>query len=143
MRLHARASYNISKKISGPLLDRIDLHVEVPRVKFDKLSSDQLAESSKNIRKRVEEARVLQDWRFKGSGIHANSEMRNSEIREYCKLDDESIELLRSAVSQMHLSARAYNRTLKLARTIADLGKSDRIMLEHIAEALQYRAKTE
>ncbi|MEK7680711.1 MAG: YifB family Mg chelatase-like AAA ATPase [Patescibacteria group bacterium] len=131
---------NYKKKISGPLLDRIDLHVEVPRVKFEKLSSDELAEPSKNIRKRVEEARVLQDWRFKGAGIHTNSEMRNSEIREFCRLNDSSIELLRSAVAQMHLSARAYNRILKLSRTIADLAKSDNIKLEHLAEALQYRA---
>lgn len=131
------------KKISGPLLDRIDLHVEVPRVKFEKLSSDSLAESSQKIRHRVEEARNIQTDRFKNLPIHCNSEMRNAEIREYCKLDDQSIDLLRTAVTAMHLSARAYNRILKLARTIADLGKSDRISLEHVAEALQFRAQAE
>ncbi len=131
------------KKISGPLLDRIDLHVEVPRVKFDKLSSDTLGESSANIRQRVEAARNIQTTRFQDLNIHCNSEMRNSEIRQFCKLDDQSIDLLRAAVTQMHLSARAYNRILKLARTIADLGKSDDIKLDHIAEALQFRAKVD
>ena len=131
------------KKISGPLLDRIDLHVEVPRVKFDKLASDSLGESSASIRQRVEEARDIQTKRFSGCGIHANSEMRNAEIRQFCKLDDQSIDLLRAAVTQMHLSARAYNRILKLGRTIADLGKSDDIKIDHIAEALQFRAKVE
>jgi magnesium chelatase family protein len=131
------------KKISGPLLDRIDLHVEVPRVKFDKLASDTLGESSANIRERVEEARNIQTARFRDTNIHCNSEMRNMEIREFCKLDDQSIDLLRAAVTQMHLSARAYNRILKLARTIADLGKSNNIQLDHIAEALQFRAKVE
>lgn len=131
------------KRISGPLLDRIDLHVEVPRVQFEKLSSETLGESSISIRERVEAARVIQTKRFKNLDIHANSEMRNSEIKQYCKLDDQSIELLRAAVTQMHLSARAYNRILKLARTIADLGKSDSIELVHVAEALQFRAKVE
>ncbi len=125
------------------MLDRIDLHVEVPRVKFDKLSSDTLGESSASIRERVEEARNIQTERFKDTNIHCNSEMRNAEIRQFCKLDDQSIDLLRAAVTQMHLSARAYNRILKLARTIADLGKSDNIKLDHIAEALQFRAKVE
>ena len=131
------------KKISGPLLDRIDLHVEVPRVKFDKLASDTLGELSANIRERVEEARNIQTERFKNTNIHCNSEMRNAEIREFCKLDDQSIDLHRAAVTQMHLSARAYNRILKLARTIADLAKSANIQLAHIAEALQFRAKVE
>ncbi len=131
------------KKISGPLLDRIDLHIEVPRVKFDKLSSDALGESSANIRERVESARNIQTNRFRDTNIHCNSEMRNAEIRQFCKLDDQSIDLLRAAVTQMHLSARAYNRILKLSRTIADLGKSDDIKLDHIAEALQFRAKME
>ena len=131
------------KKISGPLLDRIDLHVEVPRVKFDKLTSETLGESSEKIRERVEAAREIQTSRFAQSNIHCNSEMRNVEIRQFCKLDDASIDLLRAAVTQMHLSARAYNRILKLSRTIADLGKSDKITLDHVAEALQFRAKAE
>ncbi|HLD60567.1 MAG TPA: YifB family Mg chelatase-like AAA ATPase [Patescibacteria group bacterium] len=131
------------KKVSGPLLDRIDLHVEVPRVKFDKLTSGELAEPSEKVRERVEAAREIQVWRFMGRGVHANSEMRNQEIREFCKLDDQSLDLLRAAVTQMHLSARAYNRILKLSRTIADLGRSDSIKIDHIAEALQFRAKTD
>ena len=102
-----------------------------------------MGESSANIRDRVEEARNIQTARFRDTNIHCNSEMRNAEIREFCKLDDASIDLLRAAVTQMHLSARAYNRILKLARTIADLGKSDSIKLEHVAEALQFRAKVE
>ncbi len=131
------------KKISGPLLDRIDLHVEVPRIKFEKLSSDDLAESSERIRERVEMARNIQAHRFKGLPVHTNSEMRNPEIREYCKLDNQSVDLLKAAVTQMHLSARAYNRILKLSRTIADLTASSIIKLEHVAEALQFRAKTD
>lgn len=131
------------KRVSGPLLDRIDLHIEVPRIKFEKLASEDSSESSATIRARVETARQIQTNRFKDLGIHANSEMRNNEIREYCKLNNESIDLLRAAVTQMHLSARAYNRILKLARTIADLGERDRISLDHVAEALQFRAKAE
>ncbi|MBI4427316.1 MAG: YifB family Mg chelatase-like AAA ATPase [Candidatus Magasanikbacteria bacterium] len=131
------------KKISGPLLDRIDLHVEVPRVKFEKLAKEELAESSEKIRERVEAARERQRKRLKDSPYQANSEMKNKDIREFCKLNDQSIDLLRQAVTQMHLSARGYHRILKLARTIADLGGSDDIATEHVAEALQYRAKVE
>ncbi len=129
------------KKISGPLLDRIDLHIEVPRVKFDKLSSIELAEASVLIRERVERARAIQAKRFKGKSIHTNSEMKNAEIREFCKLDEASANLLKAAVTQMRLSARAYNRILKLSRTIADLSQYEQIKMEHLAEALQYRPK--
>ncbi len=131
------------KKISGPLLDRIDLHVEVPRVKFDKLSSPDLAEPSVRVRERVEAACAIQTRRFKDSPVHANSEMRNAEIREFCKVDAQSLELLRAAVTQLHLSARGYNRILKLSRTIADLAQSEQIALEHISEALQFRTRVE
>ncbi len=131
------------KKISGPLLDRIDLHVEVPRITFDKLSSNTLAESSQRIRARVEAAREVQTARFKDAAIHTNSEMRNVELRKFCVLDSATGQLLKAAVNKMHLSARAYNRILKLSRTIADLGKSEKIQLEHVAEALQFRAKEE
>lgn len=131
------------KKVSGPLLDRIDLHVEVPRVKFEKLSSADMAEPSAKVRERVEAARAIQSVRFKGRPIRTNSEMRNAEIKEFCQVDDKTVDLLRAAVTQMHLSARAYNRILKLGRTIADLAGSDIIKLEHIAEALQFRAKTD
>ncbi|MFA5061631.1 MAG: YifB family Mg chelatase-like AAA ATPase [Patescibacteria group bacterium] len=131
------------KKISGPLIDRIDIHVEVPRIKFEKLASDTLAESSEKIRERVTNAREIQEQRFKKYKIHSNSEMHNSEVKKFCKLDEQSIDLLRAAVTQMHLSARAYNRILKLSRTIADLVCSNDIKLEHVAEALQFRVKTD
>ena len=134
---------NYRKKISGPLLDRIDLHVEVPRVNFDKLSSEDLSEPSKSIRLRVADARLIQTIRFKNFKIHTNGEMNNKEIRIFCKLDEQSVQLLRSAVTQMHLSARSYNRILKVSRTIADLDKKDNIQLIHIAEALQFRAPSE
>lgn len=134
---------NYKKKISGPLLDRIDLHVEVPRVQFEKLSKDELAESSIQIRDRVERAREKQKQRFLNTNINTNSEMGNREIREFCKLDSGSLDLLKQAVNHMHLSARSYNRIIKLARTIADLSDANEIKTEHIAEALQYRAKGE
>jgi magnesium chelatase family protein len=95
------------------------------------------------VRVRVEAARERQTRRFQGLPIHTNSEMRNAEIRQFCQLGDTSVELLRAAVTQLHLSARSYNRILKLSRTIADLGGSDDIQLEHVAEALQFRAKTD
>jgi len=131
------------KKISGPLLDRIDLHIEVPRINFEKLSSEQASENSETIRNRVEAAREKQNFRFKNTNITSNSEMKNKEIKEYCKLQDDSLDLLRQAVTQMHLSARSYHRILKLARTIADLENKENIEMTHIAEALQYRAKVE
>ena len=131
------------KKISGPLLDRIDLHVEVPRVEFEKLSGDALAESSARVRERVEAAREKQNERFAGMKIRTNSEMGNKEIKEFCKLKPESVALLKGAVEKLHLSARGYNRILKLARTIADLDASENIELAHVAEALQFRAKTQ
>ena len=127
------------KKISGPLLDRIDLHIEVPRIDFEKLSGTALAESSEKIRARVAAARQRQLDRFIGHNIFTNSEMGNIQMREFCKLDDVSMDLLRTAVTQMHLSARAYHRILKVARTIADLDSAEKIELPHIAEAIQYR----
>jgi len=131
------------KKISGPILDRIDLHIEVPRVSFDKLTSDTPGENSTQIRKRVADARAIQNQRFVADDIFTNSEMTPAHLKKYCQLDNQSLELLRSAITQMHLSARAYNRILKVARTIADLGASEKVALEHIAEALQYRSKVE
>jgi magnesium chelatase family protein len=129
------------RKISGPLLDRIDLHIEVPRLEFEKLSQDNLAENSTTIRKRVEEARKMQAERLKDLPYKTNSEMKNKDLREFCKLNTESMELLRAAVMQLHLSARSYHRILKLARTIADLEGSSDIQTPHLAEALQYRSK--
>lgn len=132
------------KRISGPMLDRIDIHIEVPRVDYDKLSSDRLGEPSAAIRERVQAARQRQLERFKHiaqAGIVCNADMRVSEVRQFCKLDETGDNLVRAAMSQLNLSARAYHRTLKLARTIADLAGSEQIQTSHVAEALQYRPK--
>ncbi len=134
---------NYQKRISGPLLDRIDLHIEVPRIKFEKLSAEKLAEPSESIRQRVERAKEIQNRRFKGKKIISNSEMSSEQVREYCQISDQTLDLLKNAVSQFQLSARAYYRVLKLARTIADLNNRDKIEISHVAEALQYRPRTE
>lgn len=131
------------KRLSGPILDRIDLHVEVPAVKVEKLTGEVEAESSASIRERVQKAREVQTARFKEVGLTANNEMGPKEIKEFCKLNQDCLNLLRAAVSKMQLSARAYHRVLKVARTIADLEGSSDINTQHIAEALQYRAKIE
>ena len=126
------------------MLDRIDIHIEVPRVDYEKLSGDRLGESSDSIRARVQAARNIQLARFsklESSNIVANADMRVGEIRQFCKLQDEGQSLMRAAMRQMNLSARAYHRILKLARTIADLAGSEEIHSAHLAEALQYRPK--
>jgi magnesium chelatase family protein len=132
------------KRISGPILDRIDIHIEVPRVDYEKLSGDRLGESSESIRKRVQTARDIQNQRFSSNGssdIVCNADMRIGEVRQFCKLQPEGQSLMRSAMSQLNLSARAYHRILKLSRTIADLAGSEEIQSPHLAEALQYRPK--
>lgn len=132
------------KKISGPLLDRIDIHLEVPRIKFEKLSKDSLAESSNDIRKRVNKAREIQKNRFVDNPrktVLTNSEMNQRDIKKYCELDEESKKILKQAVEQMNLSARAYFRIIRISRTIADLENEKNIKTKHIAEALQYRPK--
>lgn len=128
-------------KVSGPLLDRIDIHIEVNPVPFEKLTEENLAESSVAIRRRVVEARRIQSKRYKEvEGIHYNAQMSTSLIREYCKLDQEAKKLLESAMDRLNLSARAYDRILKVARTIADLELTEAIQSYHIAEAIQYRS---
>lgn len=129
------------KKISGPLLDRIDLYIDVPKVKYEKLISKSEAESSRVIRERVQKAREIQQKRFEGLSLTSNSEMGIKEIKKFCQIDEESEKLLKIAVNQMHLSARGFNRVLKVARTIADLAGKEQICSEHIAEAIQYRPK--
>jgi magnesium chelatase family protein len=131
------------RKISGPILDRIDLHVEVPRIKFEKLNENYAGESSASIRARVGKARDIQKSRFVGSKVVTNSEMGSVEIKKFCRLSPPSLELMKNAVSRFHLSARAYYRIIKVARTIADLEESVEIEPRHIAEAIQYRFKTE
>jgi magnesium chelatase family protein len=140
------------KRISGPLLDRIDIHIEVPRVDYEKLSGDRVGEPSECIRARVQAARNIQQARFSkptslfsnngsSSDIVCNADMRVGEIRQFCKLPNEGQSLMRAAMTQLNLSARAYHRILKLARTIADLAGSEEIQSVHLAEALQYRPK--
>ena len=132
------------KRNSGPLLDRIDIHIEVPRVDYEKLSGGRMGESSESIRGRVQAARSLQTRRFSHNGsadVVCNADMRVAEVRQYCQLQPEGQSLMRSAMSQLQLSARAYHRILKLARTIADLAGCEEIGSVHLAEALQYRPK--
>jgi magnesium chelatase family protein len=134
------------KRIYGPLLDRIDIHIEVPRVDYEKLSGDRMGESSESIRARVQSARNIQQKRFSNNGssdIICNADMRVGEIRQFCKLQDEGQRLMRAAMTQLNLSAHAYHRTrsVKLARMIADLAGSENIQSAHLAEALQYRPK--
>jgi len=129
------------KKISGPLLDRIDIHLEVPPVKFEKLTDDNLAENSAAVRRRVEKARQIQAKRFSKEKYKTNTAMKLSQIKKICVLDEKSQDLLKTAVNNLGLSARAYHKILKTARTIADLEGVENILPAHIAEAIQYRPK--
>lgn len=132
------------KRLSGPILDRIDIHLEVPAVKSEKLTTEeaQAVETSDSIQKRVQKAREIQNKRFKDLPIFSNSEMNQKEIKLYCNLDQDSLNLMRQAISSFALSARAYYRLLKIARTIADLEGVEQISTSHVAEALQYRFNT-
>lgn len=128
------------RKISGPLLDRIDMHIEVPSVNYDELEGKASGESSASIKKRVDEARRIQTERFKGSTVYSNSRLTPELMQKHCSLGQEAGTLLKQAFESLGLSARAHNRILKVARTIADLAGSENIEMEHIAEAIQYRA---
>jgi len=128
-------------KISGPLLDRIDLHIEVTPVKFDELSSARASEKSENIRDRVVKAREIQEERFeKVEGIYCNAQMGSKLLKTYCKIDATGVQLLKTAMERLSLSARAYDRILKVARTIADLDANESIQTTHLAEAIQMRS---
>ena len=127
-------------KISGPLLDRIDIHIEVNKVKYEELGKLEKTQDSKAIRKKVNEARNIQIERYKEYNIFSNSELTPKLIEKYCKLGYKEKEILKNAFEKLGLSARAYGRILKVARTIADLDKSINIKIEHLAEAIQYRS---
>jgi magnesium chelatase family protein len=128
-------------RISGPLLDRIDLHVEVVPVSFDELSKEYKSEGSLEVRERVIVARKIQEARFKESnGVFFNAQMGTREVRKVCEINTAGQNLLKTAMTKLNLSARAYDRILKVSRTIADLASSEHIRIEHLAEAIQYRS---
>ena len=129
------------KRISGPLLDRMDIFIEVPRIEYEKLADDRLGEPSATIRDRVEVARSLQQDRFNGTKLTCNADMTPIEIRDFCQTDSSAQGLLQTAVKQLSLSARSFHHILKLSRTIADLDNAEIIASHHVAEALQYRQR--
>jgi magnesium chelatase family protein len=137
----ATAIARYQKRISGPLLDRIDIHVEVPRIDYEKLADKRQVENSATVRARVQAARDRQLQRFTGTKLTCNSEMGPAEVHAFCEVDASAQKLLKTAMHQLHLSARAFHRVLKLARTIADLAESNTIETNHIAEAIQYRPR--
>ena len=140
-RCSPREIQNYLNRVSGPLLDRIDIHVEVPAVKFRDIAAERTGETSAQIRERVVAARRRQQERFKGkSRITCNARMGTKELKACCALDESTMELLKMAMNELKLSARAYDRILKVARTIADLGGTEQIAAEHISEAIQYRS---
>jgi magnesium chelatase family protein len=126
-------------KISGPLMDRIDIHIEVPAVKYRELASREQGESSREMKKRIDGARRVQLDRFKGMKIYCNAQMTNRHIKKFCQIDEASQKLLELAIDKFGLSARAYTRILKVARTIADLEGQENIQSAHLSEAIQYR----
>ena len=128
-------------RISGPLLDRIDIHIEVPAVKYKEMAGGATGEPSDAIRARVEAARQIQRDRFDGkTNVGCNARLAPKQIKEFCRLDEDGQELLKTAMTELNLSARAYDRILKVARTIADLTMSEYIQPDHISEAIQYRS---
>ena len=138
---HGFVANQYTSRISGPLLDRIDLQIEVPPVPFDKMTERQKVESSAGIRKRVIRARRTQDKRFSEyDEIHCNAQMQVKQLRKFCNLDSASYGLIKRAMQDLGLSARAYDRILKVARTISDLENEKDILAIHVAEAIQYRS---
>jgi len=130
------------KRISGPFIDRVDIFVEVPHIDYEKLSDDRLGEKSEKVQKRIEAARSIQRQRFDGTVLACNAEMTPTEVREFCQVEESAQSLLKTAMKQLYLSARAFHRILKIGRTLADLEDSDIIKAHHIAEAIQYRPRS-
>jgi len=129
------------KRISGPFIDRVDIFVEVPHIDYEKLADDRLGETSQAVQSRVQAARSRQQGRFDGTELTCNTEMTPAEVREFCQVEDDAQSLLKAAMKQLYLSARAFHRILKLSRTIADLENTDIIKAHHLAEAIQYRPR--
>jgi magnesium chelatase family protein len=128
-------------KISGPLLDRIDIHVEVTPVSYTELAAERISEKSNSVRERVIRAREIQSLRYANSeGVHCNAQISSKQLREVCRIDEAGNQLLKTAMERLGLSARAYDRILKVARTVADLDNSEKIETNHLAEAIQYRS---
>jgi magnesium chelatase family protein len=130
------------KRISGPFLDRVDIFVEVPRIDYEKLADDRLGEKSEKVQARVTASRKRQQERFKGTKLNSNADMTAADVREYCRVEESAQSLLKAAMKQLNLSARAFHRILKLARTIADHEDADIIKAPHLAEAIQYRPRS-
>jgi magnesium chelatase family protein len=129
------------QRISGPFIDRVDIFIEVPHIEYEKLTDDRLGEASSRVQTRVRAARARQQKRFSGTKLTCNAEMTPAEVREFCEVEEPAQGLLKAAMKQLHLSARAFHRILKLGRTIADLENGDAIRAHHIAEAIQYRPR--
>jgi len=130
------------KRISGPFIDRVDIFVEVPHIDYEKLADDRLGEEAEKVQARVEASRLTQRQRFEGTSLACNAEMTPTEVREYCKTEESAQSLLKAAMKQLYLSARAFHRILKIGRTLADLENTDIIKAHHIAEAIQYRPRS-
>ena len=131
------------RRISGPFIDRVDIFVEVPHVDYEKLADERLGEKSEKVQARVKAARSRQLKRFDTTRLTTNAEMTPNEVREFCQVEESAQSLLKAAMKQLYLSARAFHRILKLARTIADLDNSDIIKAHHLAEAIQYRPRSQ
>ncbi len=131
------------RRISGPFIDRIDIFTEVPHIDYEKLADNRLGEHSERVQARVAAARLLQLKRFQGTKLVCNAEMTPTEVREFCQAEEAAQSLLKVAMKQLYLSARAFHRILKIARTIADLENADIIKAHHVAEAIQYRPRTQ